>query len=115
MRRHADYRFIDWRLEGVPDPLEPGESGRWRLHDRGLYLTDHFPISAVSQQHFLQLGIISNWVQEDFEMKLQTAYDLRIGKNGGLLLNATWDIDRLFTTQPFRPWGGGNIQMFVLL
>lgn len=119
VRRDAHYQFNDERLDADPDAdydyAEVPERGRQRLNDQGLYLSDHFPLIDGEKKHFFQLGWYMNYVQRHLEVKLQTAYDVRIGTRGGMLLNATWDIDRLLTQQPFRPWGGGNIQFFVNL
>lgn len=115
VRRVGHYDFEDWRIEPVKDYAELPENGVWRLNDQGLYLSDHFPLFTGEKKHFMQLGWHMNHVQRHLEVKVQTAYDLRIGAHGGMLLNATWDIDRLLTPQPFRPWGGGNIQFYIIL
>lgn len=50
------------------------------------------------------------------EVKLQAAYEFKIGKRVSTLLNTNWDLDNLwvdapFRERPFRPWDGGNLQI----
>jgi hypothetical protein len=53
------------------------------------------------------------------EVKLQMAYEFKIGKNVSTLLNTNWDLDNLWVDapyhqKPFSPWDGGNIQIQAL-
>lgn len=115
VRREADYGFVEGAGLGAEDYEEPQDPARSLLRDHGLYATDHFPIFGREGVHFLQLGLHANRVESDYEVKLQTAYDARIGANGGLLLNATWDIDRMAADRrQLKPWGGGNLQFFIV-
>jgi hypothetical protein len=115
VRREADYGFVEGAGLSVEDYEEPPDPKHSLLSDHGLYVTDHFPILGRAGLHFLQLGLHANRVEGDYEVKAQTAYDVRIGGSGGLLLNATWDLDQMAEAKAqLRPWGGGNLQFFIV-
>lgn len=50
------------------------------------------------------------------EVKLQLAYEFKIGERVSTLINTNWDFDNLwvdapYRERPFRPWDGGNLQI----
>jgi len=122
VQRDAHYEFEDIAMLGNGDYEEPPGRERSHWNDHGLYVTDHFPLEGVGgrAKHFFQLGLYSNYVTVPerkntpwFEVKLQTAYDIRIGSHGGMFLNATWDLDQ-FTRSYQKQWGGGSLAFFLL-
>lgn len=121
--RDARYRFAaDPALSRVEYQEDPGPA-RSSRREGGLYGTWHFPY--VPPRHFLQVGAHLNQVQltegeklAATEVKSQIAWDYRFAEGARLLLNTSWDLDQLqkdfpYDERPFRPWGGGNIQVMA--
>jgi hypothetical protein len=72
--------------------------------------------------NFFQWGLFYNHARKDTvdfeesnELKLQTAFELRISEHGYAFFNATWDIDQIVDSgiHPFRPWGGGSLNFMI--
>jgi hypothetical protein len=94
---------------------------RSRRREAGLYSTWHTPLAAP--RHYLLIGAQLNELrlEEDgdratTEVKAQAAWDYRLTDAARLLLNTTWDLDQItddfpYRERPFRPWGGGAIQI----
>ncbi len=66
---------------------------------------------------------LPEWGDDDLvvnEVKLQTAFDWRLNPKANMFWNITWDLDKAVRRFPydddeFQPWGGGNLQVNVLL
>jgi hypothetical protein len=118
--RRAEYEYEGNLPDGEkPELIEPDVMRR----ELALYLTRYRYFGSGSG---IQLGLHWNHVRRerdvsttDRESKLQTAYDWRLADNANMFWNFTWDLDQLarnfpYSHKPFRPWGGGNIQMNIL-
>jgi hypothetical protein len=90
----------------------------------GFYGYSHLRISPTT---VFTSGLVSNKPEiiedsrtwNEYEIKAVTAYHWDFSDKSGFALNATWDIDQLgrdypYTKHTFRPWGGGNIQAFLV-
>jgi hypothetical protein len=118
--RDANYEYSG----SLPDSAEPRlvepDSSRREI---ALYLTRYRYFRNGSGAQF---GLHMNRVRQerdisssDTESKFQTAYDWRLAENANMFWNFTWDLDQLarnfpYRTKPFRPWGGGNIQINIV-
>ena len=113
----------DWKDPWSSDPF-PKRS--YRLEVGASWLRE-FPIDSKysfrwgTVNHVVKLKEDS-WDRRNLESKIVTAFYWRNQEKGlqtKFALNATWDVDQLasdfpYKSQPFRPWGGGNLQASIL-
>lgn len=83
-------------------------------------------LQPVLSRHSVQWGLYLNQVRIDearairtTECKTQIAWDYSLSKTARGLINTTWDMDQLgadfpYDKRPFRPWGGGNLQIMAV-
>jgi len=90
---------------------EYGLSGVWQFPSHALG-ADAARLGGLLSRNTLATGGRQN---RSFEAKPQAAVEYRLGKNGSLMLNTTWDFDELFGKWllkggRFPGWDGGNLQ-----
>ena len=81
---------------------------------------------SVGEYTNIQYGYHMNHVINDYfsrrvsnEHKFQIYMDWRLTKNSAIIVNATWDIDKIAKDFPeyekgFEAWGGGDLQAVIV-
>jgi|GEM_PF-2050004 len=117
--RAANYSYSDAEPTQGDDEVEPSKPRReWALYGTHYHYTE--------SGSGWQWGVFWNQMHgggddgEDVnEVKLQTAYDWRLGPHANMFWNITWDFDKAarrfpYDEEEFQPWGGGNLQASLL-
>lgn len=119
-----EYSVSNWQ-EDTLYGIEPfsSDSRREEPFLSGFY---YFPIPG-KEQHGMQIGLINNLVHiaddtgnhQKLESKFKTAFDVKITPQSRAGVNITWDIDQLahdfpYSKKPFKPWGGGNLNLAMI-
>ncbi len=93
-------------------------SSRWR--EAALFATWMRRAAATWMQHGTYINAVQRQKDEksrsDIEAKYQFMWGWHLDSDILLALNTTWDLDQLaqdfpYQSQPFRPWGGGSLQI----
>ena len=112
-QRKADYENSNLKVPATEPATNSIVRKEWMLA-----ATYNLPFLS----NFFQWGLFYNRVRRqstalelENEVKIQTAFELRISKNGYAFFNATWDIDKIVETgtNPLRPWGGGSLNFMI--
>ena len=118
-------RLVDYHLRGLAAEMDQlpevfhGSPQSYRT-EVGLFSQRRTPI--FNDRHHGVLGMFLNrmflhdYVRRDnFEVKLQTAWEYEITEQARTYFNITWDLDQvvedwLYNNRAGRPWGGGHVQ-----
>lgn len=85
-------------------------------------LMDHAELTGYTLHH----GAVANNQTNNYldkrqslEIKYIAALEIKITDKTRFLLNSTWDLDQMasdfpFHKDPFKPWGGGNLQVSMI-
>jgi hypothetical protein len=122
--RRADYEFNNYENLESDNIIENIGAEYSRRKEAGLYYTDYFGSGSnyyqwgmyLNQVKVDQITYDQDGIREETEAKLGLAYEYRVSEHSQILLNTTWDLDRIYEDAPyeehdFKPWGGGNIQL----
>lgn len=123
--RNIRYQYEHREDPGVEKQKESRPESRLTRYEVGFFHMHSMPMNASDWS--TQLGGFVNLMEleqggkrREIEVKFQYAWEYRIDPTAKILLNTTWDLDQLvrdfpYDKDPFRPWGGGNLQLQMTL